>query len=188
MTSPQLDWRTSGPSNSAALFDNQWLSWTRQKSETHNTKLRNGWLKHGTPMRHSSATFPTPGTSTPLIGRGISRLLTEPYLPHSSRTSSKMSENKIKIIKANWTATLCLFDRSIGVKLTFVLLFVLQLVARHHVEETQHVCRHFRAGLHHGWVETRYLQLNWDLTLEMNKNTINQWFIFRDEQILSLVM
>ena len=48
-------------------------------------------------MRYSSATFPTPGTSTPLIGRGISRLLTEPYLPHSSRTSSKMSENKIKI-------------------------------------------------------------------------------------------
>ena len=72
------------------------------------------------------------------------------------------------------TKPLVVLVRLIGVILTFVLLFVLQLVARHHVEETQHVGRHFRAGLHHGWVETRYLQLNWDLTLEMNKTTINQ--------------
>ena len=36
-------------------------------------------------------TFPTPGTSTPLIGRGISTLRTVPYLPHSSFTSSTMS-------------------------------------------------------------------------------------------------
>ena len=38
-------------------------------------------------------TFPQPGTSTPLMGRGISILLTEPYRLHSSRTSSRMSEN-----------------------------------------------------------------------------------------------
>jgi len=37
-------------------------------------------------------TLPHPGTSMPLIGRGISRDLTMPYLPHSSRTSSSMSE------------------------------------------------------------------------------------------------
>jgi len=36
-------------------------------------------------------TFPMPGTSTPLIGRGISTLLTTPYLPHSSLTSSMIS-------------------------------------------------------------------------------------------------
>jgi hypothetical protein len=32
-----------------------------------------------------------PGTSTPRIGRGISRLFTDPYLPHSSLTSSRIS-------------------------------------------------------------------------------------------------
>ena len=36
-------------------------------------------------------TLPTPGTSTPLIGRGISILFTKPYLPHSSFTSSRIS-------------------------------------------------------------------------------------------------
>ena len=36
-------------------------------------------------------TLPTPGTSTPLMGRGTSILFTEPYLPHSSFTSSTMS-------------------------------------------------------------------------------------------------
>ena len=44
-------------------------------------------------------TFPQPGTSTPLMGRGISILLTEPYRLHSSRTSSRMSENTKQIIR-----------------------------------------------------------------------------------------
>lgn len=36
-------------------------------------------------------TFPHPGTSTPLMGLGISILRTTPYLEHSSLTSSKIS-------------------------------------------------------------------------------------------------
>lgn len=37
-------------------------------------------------------TFPTPGTSTPGMGLGISILLTAPYLLHSSLTSSRISK------------------------------------------------------------------------------------------------
>ncbi len=48
------------------------------------------WIRY---MYIDMLTLPHPGTSTPLIGLGISKLFTTPYLPHSSLTSSTISEN-----------------------------------------------------------------------------------------------
>ena len=42
-------------------------------------------------------TFPTPGTRIPSTGRGISTLITVPYLEHSSRTSSSIPVQYIYI-------------------------------------------------------------------------------------------
>ena len=52
----------------------------------------------------SCCTLPTPGTSTPLMGLGISRLRTMPYLPHSSFTSSNMSGKQSNMGIKKWLA------------------------------------------------------------------------------------
>ena len=62
------------------------------------------WPTLETVNLHQLLTFPQPGTSTPLIGRGISILLTEPYRLHSSRTSSRISENTKQV---RWGRAYC---------------------------------------------------------------------------------
>lgn len=95
--SPPLCWQTSFLSAPAWPSGSQKQTWTPQRS-TKKERRKLQWRRVRVcviqPFSGSNAavpTLPVPGTSRPSTGRGISMLLTAPYLLHSSRTSSTIS-------------------------------------------------------------------------------------------------